>query len=181
MKIGFTSESSPKKPPVYIALSSTGKKFDIQLREDGDVKVNHKTADIRIIENEAGFTYIQYKKRKYPIEILEKNQNKYHVLINGVSYFFSIETPFSYLRRKHLEKIQSASKKEFILAPMPGKIIDVLVEENATVKEGDSLVILEAMKMQNEIISHTSGKVKMIKIKAEDTVMKDEILVEIEK
>jgi len=173
--------SGPKKPPVYIALSSTGSKFDIQLRENGDVKVNHKTADIKIIENEAGFTYIQYKKHKYPIEILEKNQNKYHVLINGVSYFISVETPFSFLRRKHLEKLKSESKKEFILAPMPGKIVDVLVEENATVKEGDSLVILEAMKMQNEIISHTSGKVKMIKIKAEDTVMKDEILVEIEK
>lgn len=181
MKIGFTQDSNNKKNPLYIAMSSTGNKFEVQLKEDGNVKINHKNADVKIVENDAGFTYIQFKNRKYPIEILEKNQNKYHVLINGVSYFFSVETPFSYIRRKHLDSIKSEFKKEFILAPMPGKIVDVLVEENATVKEGDSLVILEAMKMQNEIVSHTSGKIKMIKIKAEDTVMKDEILVEIEK
>ena len=181
MKIGFTQDSNNKKNPMYIAMSSTGSKFEVQLKEDGDVKINRKKADVKIIENDAGFTYIQFKNKKYPIEILEKTQNKYHVLINGVSYFFSVETPFSYIRRKHLDKIKSESKKEFILAPMPGKIVDILVEENATVKEGDSLVILEAMKMQNEIVSHTSGKIKLIKIKAEDTVMKDEVLVEIEK
>ena len=181
MKIGFTQDSNTKKSPMYIAMSSTGSKFEVQLKEDGNVKINRKNADIKIIENDAGFTYIQFKNRKYPIEILEKTQNKYHVLINGVSYFFSVETPFSYIRRKQLDKMKNESKKEFILAPMPGTIVDVLVEENATVKEGDSLVILEAMKMQNEIVSHTSGKIKLIKIKAEDTVMKDEVLVEIER
>ncbi len=181
MKIGFTQDSNSKKSPMYIAMSSTGNKFEVQLKEDGNVKINHKNSDIKIIENDAGFTYIQYKNKKYPIEILEKTQNKYHVLINGVSYFFSVETPFSYIRRKQLDKMKNVSKKEFILAPMPGKIVDILVEENATVKEGDSLVILEAMKMQNEILSHTSGKIKLIKIKTDDTVMKDEVLVEIER
>ncbi|MFW5781313.1 MAG: biotin/lipoyl-containing protein [Bacteroidota bacterium] len=67
------------------------------------------------------------------------------------------------------------------MAPMPGKIVDILVEENTEVKEGDSIVILEAMKMQNEIICHTAGKVSSINIKAEDTVMKDDVLLEIEK
>jgi glutaconyl-CoA/methylmalonyl-CoA decarboxylase subunit gamma len=181
MKLGFTKTTNDKKNPVYITMSNTGKKFEFKFREDGVLKVNGKNAEIKIIENEAGFTYIVFKKHKYPVEIIERHQNKYHILINGVSYYFSVETPFSYLRKMHLSKIQGESKTELILAPMPGKIVDVLVEENTMVKEGDSLVILEAMKMQNEILSHAAGKVKYIKIKAEDTVMKDEILVEIEK
>lgn len=64
---------------------------------------------------------------------------------------------------------------------MPGKIIEVLVDENTLVKEGDSIAILEAMKMQNEIISHVSGKIKSIHVKAEETVNKDDVIVEIEK
>ena len=49
---------------------------------------------------------------------------------------------------------------------MPGKIIDVLVREGATVLRGEPLVILEAMKMQNEIISPVSGTIVKVSAKA---------------
>jgi biotin carboxyl carrier protein len=64
---------------------------------------------------------------------------------------------------------------------MPGKIVDLLVEENAEIKEGDPILILEAMKMQNEISSHVTGKIKKILVKQNDSVAKDEVLLEIEK
>jgi pyruvate carboxylase subunit B len=62
---------------------------------------------------------------------------------------------------------------------MPGKIIDVLVREGAEVMRGEALVILEAMKMQNEIQSIVSGTVTRIGVKAGQNVMKDDILAEI--
>ena len=44
MKIGFTQDSNTKKSPMYIAMSSTGSKFEVQLKEDGNVKINRKNA-----------------------------------------------------------------------------------------------------------------------------------------
>jgi biotin carboxyl carrier protein len=64
---------------------------------------------------------------------------------------------------------------------MPGKILEILVEENSDIKQGEPLIILEAMKMQNEIVSHVSGKIKKINIRRNDSVMKDDIMLEIEK
>ena len=141
--------------------------------------INHKKTDIKIFDDENGFTYIQYNRKKYLVEIVEKSQNKYTVLINGVSYTFTIETPISYKRKKYLEKTKAKSKTEFIQAPMPGKIVDILVEAGAEVKEGESVLILEAMKMQNEITAPISGTVKKVYVKPNDIVNKEDLLIEI--
>ena len=64
--------------------------------------------------------------------------------------------------------------------PISGKIIDVPVRENSTVSKGEAVVILEAMKMQNEIQTTIAGTVKRIFVRPDTNVMKDDILVEIE-
>jgi len=115
------------------------------------------------------------------VDIIEKNQNQYEISVNGVTYPISVESPFSYKRKKYLAKNKGDSKIEKIQAPMPGKIIEILVEENQEVKEGEPLLILEAMKMQNEILSSFQGKIKNINFRAEDTVIKDDIIIELEK
>lgn len=174
----FTSKNKKEK---YIACTPGNKKFDIINPLDSKVKIKGKKAEIQIVEDEKGFSYLVYKNKKYHVEILEKNQNKYIVMINGVWYSFSIETPISYKRRKTLTRNGTSSRVENVLAPMPGKILDIMVEENSEIKEGEPIVILEAMKMQNEIVSSVNGKIKKINIKQNDTVIKDEIMIEIEK
>jgi biotin carboxyl carrier protein len=62
---------------------------------------------------------------------------------------------------------------------MPGKIIDVLVREGGMVQRGEPVVILEAMKMQNEILSPVNGTIVKISAKPNTNVMKDDLLVEI--
>lgn len=172
-----------KKPKdnEYFAVSGQNTRYKIKDLFSEDIMINHKKADIKIFDDENGFTYILYKRKKYLAEIIEKNQNKYTVLINGVSYTFSIETPISYKRKKYLDKTKAKSKMEVVCAPMPGKIVDVLVEPGAIVAEGEALIILEAMKMQNEIISPVSGKVTAVPVRQNDLVNKEDILVEIEK
>ncbi|UCH14821.1 MAG: acetyl-CoA carboxylase biotin carboxyl carrier protein subunit [Bacteroidales bacterium] len=178
-------KTSKKKNKVandeYIAVSQNNRKYRINSLFSEDLKINSKKADIKIFENEEGFTYLLWKNRKYLAEIIEKNQNKYTVLLNGISHSFSIESPISYKRKKYLDKHREKSKTEAIIAPMPGKIIDLLVEENSDIKEGEPILILEAMKMQNEINSHVTGKIKKILVKQNDSVAKDEVLLEIEK
>ncbi len=174
------STDKDKSVTKYITLSDKGK-YEISIYPDGSVKVNRKKLNIVIDEDNEGFTYIIIDGKKYPIEVLEINQNRYTILINGVSYKFSVETPISYSRKKHLEKIAPQSVVEDIIAPMPGKILEVFVEEGSEIKENDPLLVLEAMKMANEIKSNVSGIIKKINIKPEETVMKDDILIEIEK
>ena len=67
-----------------------------------------------------------------------------------------------------------------ILAPMPGKIIDVLVNVGDQVSEDDELLILEAMKMENPVYATAGGVVKEIKVKKDDTVDSDQLLVVLE-
>jgi biotin carboxyl carrier protein len=64
-----------------------------------------------------------------------------------------------------------------ILAPMPGKVIAVKVNCQDEVKVGDVVVILEAMKMENEITSQREGKISEVRVKEGDSVDADEVLV----
>ncbi|MEA3437792.1 MAG: biotin/lipoyl-containing protein [Thermodesulfobacteriota bacterium] len=67
-----------------------------------------------------------------------------------------------------------------ILAPMPGTIIEVQVNQGDDVVEGQELVVLEAMKMENPIVSTDSGKVKEINVKVDDKVATKQVIVVIE-
>jgi len=169
------------KDPEYIAVTPANKKYVIRNPFSEELRINGHKQDIKIFEDEEGFTVIEFRNKKYLAEIIEKNQNKYTVLLNGLGYTFTIESPISYRRRKYLEKFKQTSKIEVIAAPMPGKIVELLVEENTKVKEGEAILILEAMKMQNEIIAVVAGKIKKINVKAGDSVAKDEVLMEIER
>ena len=64
-----------------------------------------------------------------------------------------------------------------VKAPMPGKILNVLVKVGDQVKEDDELVLLEAMKMENPIYAPADGTVTEIKVKANDTVETEQVMV----
>ncbi len=67
-----------------------------------------------------------------------------------------------------------------IVAPMPGTIIDILVKEGEEVLEYQEVVILEAMKMENAIPTPGAGKVKEIKVKVDDKVSTNQVLIVLE-
>jgi glutaconyl-CoA/methylmalonyl-CoA decarboxylase subunit gamma len=165
----------------YIAVTPGENKYVVRDPFSEELRINGHKKEIKIFENEEGFTFIEFNNKKYLAEITDKSQNKYTVLLNGVSYSFTIESPISYRRRKYLEKYKQHNKIEIVTAPMPGKIIELLVEESSHVKEGEAILILEAMKMQNEIIAQVTGKIKKISVKAGDSVTKDDVLMEIER
>ena len=165
----------------YIAVTPSDTKYVVRNPFSEDLRINGHKHEIKIFEDDEGFTFIEFRNKKYLAEITDKVQNKYVVLLNGVSYSFTIESPISYRRRKYLKKYKQANKLEVVTAPMPGKVLELLVEENARVKEGESILILEAMKMQNEITTHVAGKIRKIHVRAGDSVTKDEVLMEIER
>ena len=74
----------------------------------------------------------------------------------------------------------TATEGTSVEAPMQGVIVDVVVSVGDQVAAGDELVVLEAMKMENEIVSEFAGKVTSIKVKKGDNVDTDAVLVEIQ-
>lgn len=167
-----------QKKKLY-ALSSENRKFTFTLPLKHSIRIGKRDYDVKLKSDEKYGTYILWKNRKYPVEIIRSRQNKYEILFNDISYTFTVETPFSLQRMKVLNSKRGKVEKEFIRAPMPGKIIDVLVREGSTVQRGETVLVLEAMKMQNEIMSPVSGTIVKVTARPNTNVMKDDLLVEI--
>lgn len=161
------------------ALSSENRKFSFSIPLKDKIRIGKRDYIVQLKSDEKYGTYILWKNRKYPVEIVRSRQNKYEILFNDMSYTFTVETPFSLQRMKVLSSKKGKTEQESLKAPMPGKIIDVLVREGAGVLRGEPVVILEAMKMQNEILSPVNGKVISVMVKPNANVMKDDVLVEI--
>ena len=160
-------------------LSSENRKLSFSLPLKHTIRIGKRDYEVKLKSDEKYGTYILWKNRKYPVEIVRSRQNKYEILFNDISYTFTVETPFSLLRMKVLNSKRGKIEREFIKAPMPGKIIDVLVREGSTVVKGEPVVILEAMKMQNELLSPVNGTIVKVTAKPNTNVMKDDLLVEI--
>ncbi|MBK8884256.1 MAG: acetyl-CoA carboxylase biotin carboxyl carrier protein subunit [Bacteroidales bacterium] len=173
----MTNEKSQIKK--LYALSSENRKFSFSLPLKETIRIGKRNYEVKLKSDEKHGTYILWKNRKYPVEIVQSRQNRYEILFNDISYTFTVETPFSLQRMKVLNSKKGKAEQEYVKAPMPGKIIDVLVREGATVLRGEPVVILEAMKMQNEILSPVNGIVVKVAAKANTNVMKDDLLVEI--
>jgi biotin carboxyl carrier protein len=67
-----------------------------------------------------------------------------------------------------------------ILSFIPGTVLDIMIKEGQSVKKGDDLMILDAMKMQNKLKCIMDGKVKSISVKKGDKVSKGTVLMELE-
>jgi len=117
---------------------------------------------------------ISYKAEDIVINAMDK---KASITLNGREYTFTIEDKLDQLIDKMgLSTVDNAISKE-IKAPMPGLILDIMVKEGQTVSQGDSILILEAMKMENVIKAEADTTVAEIKLKTGDTVEKNQVII----
>lgn len=71
----------------------------------------------------------------------------------------------------------AGSQSRELRAPMPGKVLEILVEEGQSVEEGDAMLVLEAMKMENVLRAGTAGVVSAIGVKEGSAVEKEAVLI----
>jgi biotin carboxyl carrier protein len=67
-----------------------------------------------------------------------------------------------------------------VKAPMPGLVLEIAVTDGQSVKEGDRLLILEAMKMENSLLIHADATIKKVMVTAGEAVEKGQVLIELE-
>jgi biotin carboxyl carrier protein len=156
-------------------------KFDYAIDKAGDgvlVNGNRINADIKQLSPSTWHIIEQLK--SYNVEVVEFDRltKTAEIRVNNNIYSIAAKDQFDVLLEKMgLTGLASAKISE-LKAPMPGLVLKVFVEDGMEIKKGDSLFILEAMKMENIIKSPVDTVVKTIKIKPGDKVEKGQILVQ---
>jgi len=118
--------------------------------------------------------------KEHKVNVEEAGNGKLKVHFNGKT--FEVETKSQAQDILHDESSSELSKedKKIIRAPLPGTVVAISVKQGDAVKEGDSLLKLVAMKMENDILAECNGIVAEIKVKKNDSVNKDDILIILE-
>ncbi|HUS87021.1 MAG TPA: biotin/lipoyl-containing protein [Bacteroidales bacterium] len=126
----------------------------------------------------------------YEVDILEVEGNLVRLEVNGTSYLVEIHKQMKQAKTPTLvrpilkEPQKSIEKKEggprtSIKAPLPGVIVSIAVKEGDRVTKGQLMLVMEAMKMENEIKAPNDGEVISIKVARGQSVLQEENLIEI--
>lgn len=171
------------KPEASLATSTMkyvaeigNQSFEITVLDDGRFQVGDEvfSYDFRRGSRPEHFSLI-IDGRSYQIWMEPVNQS-HRVHVAGYDFEVHVEDERAHRLRRLAASDAISSGVGQIVAPMPGLVVKALVEPGQTVKKGDGIVIVEAMKMENEIRSPLSGTVKEIRVSSRQAVEKGEVL-----
>jgi glutaconyl-CoA/methylmalonyl-CoA decarboxylase subunit gamma len=127
----------------------------------------------------------------YEVEVKEFEENTVVVEVNGTNYQVEVhrelkktKTPTLVRTEVKPEGKENIEKKDRgatspVAAPLPGTIMEVYVKPGDVVKKGQKLLMMEAMKMENHVLSEKDGVVETIKVAAGSTVLQGDVLLEL--
>lgn len=141
---------------------------------------NEDISSLDVIETSENKFHILQQNKSYQARITQSdfNSKSYQIKVNNNSYHVDISNNLDILIKDMGFAIGSTKHVNSIKAPMPGLILEINIEVGQEVKEDDSLLILEAMKMENIITSPRDGIIKSISAKKGDAVEKNQLLIE---
>ena len=157
------------------------KNFKLKVNNTIDLEVNEddiSNLDSLLVSKSEYHILKDNKSYKAEITVANFKEKTYQVKINNNYYKVNIYNKLDSLINKMGFTNGTAKHVNSIKAPMPGLILEINVEAGQKVKENDSLLILEAMKMENIITSPRDGIIKSISVTKGDTVDKNQLLIE---
>lgn len=147
--------------------------FEFEFTEEDISKID-------TVNNSESTHHVLQDNMSYHTEIVQSDfdAKKYTVKVNHNSYHVSITNELDARIAAMGFSLGSSKRVNTIKAPMPGLLLDIQVTEGQEVKEDDPLLILEAMKMENLILSPRDGVIKSISATTGDAVDKGQLLIE---
>jgi biotin carboxyl carrier protein len=136
------------------------------------------------------FTF-KINENNYSVKIISHEDNIIDIEVNGTSYSVKMKEDIKTVKTPTLvrtaskssiepAKISASSSITKIDAPIPGVILSLNVKVGDVIKLNDQLLVLEAMKMENSIVSEKSGTITAIHIKVGQQVLQGEVMIEME-
>jgi len=147
---------------------------------DNNIEVDGELWNWDLVELNRNIYHLIKDSRSYIIELMAADYGKkrVHIKINGVLFEADVQDKYDILLEKLGMNQDANSSNLEIKAPMPGKILEVLVSKGQEVKKGDQLLVLEAMKMENMIKSAGDGVIAAIYVKKDMNVEKNQVLIQ---
>lgn len=157
------------------------------------VKIEDRERSVEIT-NRGGRVRYELDEKQIDADAAEVAPGMYSILLGGAAFEVRIEPRADGLRvyvdgseysieildlrqwRRDRGKVAEVEGRQEIVAPMPGKIVNVLVKTGEAVETGQGLMVVEAMKMQNEIKSPKSGRVERLLVREGQAVISGETL-----
>jgi|SRR6185312_44644 len=118
-----------------------------------------------------------YKGKSFEVR-REVSPDGLRIWINGESYLVEVSDPRSFRGRRKRSDSEAGPRK--LIAPMPGKVVRVMVSDASEVEAGQGILVIEAMKMQNEIKSPKKGRVQKIAVQSGASVNAGDLLAVVE-
>ena len=124
-----------------------------------------------LLQSKTLFTFLIDHSNVMEADVL-LNQDRCDLYVRNIPYHLEVFDP----RRRVISQSETAGGSGLIAAPMPGKIVELKVKPGDEVEKGQAVMVIEAMKMQNELNAPIDGVVKEIEIQAGDAVEADQKL-----
>jgi biotin carboxyl carrier protein len=140
---------------------------------DIDIKIDPERENWFIATVDGHVTFYEFYKERGRINSVVHNNQFYKVLIRNRQ-----QDQLEQLLEEFGAGMGGTATDTRILAPMPGKILGISVKEGEKIELGRVVLVLEAMKMENEISSTVEGKVAAIKVKVGDSVQTGDVMIE---
>jgi len=138
------------------------------------------SGESRLYEDDRGRWWVRIGYRNHRVSVQPMEGGKWDIRLDGVADEWSVHgLRETLMERMGIEEGADSASKD-LRAPMPGKVLEVLVEEGQTVEEGDAMLVLEAMKMENVLRAGAPGVVAVIGVEAGKAVEKEAVLISME-
>lgn len=124
--------------------------------------------------------HLIYNNASFNVDVVKLNPEEKALVIKVNSVKFNLQLKDKYDELLHSLGLDNLATKKIsdVKAPMPGMVLNVLVQEGVDVKKGDALIVLEAMKMENILKSPSDGTIKKIIAIKGKAVEKNEVLIQ---
>lgn len=163
---------------MYHIQVEKGNAFQVEISETFPA-VDGQPLQWDILQLAPGRYHILLNHKTYNAEVIkaDRQTKTFTFRINNRIYHLSAKDRFDLLLEKTGMGTTGSRKVNDLKAPMPGLILGVNVSEGQTVKKGDSLLVLEAMKMENVLKAPADAVVKAVKVQKGDRVEKNAVLI----
>ena len=139
-------------------------------------RINDEILEFEIVEQNNGRILLRSGTKLYKFDNINVNGSSVSFALNGVFLDTIVKDEQALLLEKLGFKNQKGKKEGDLNAPMPGKILEIMIQPGDKVVAGQPLVILEAMKMENELKAPAGGIISALLVKAGDSVEKNQHL-----
>jgi len=157
------------------------KEFDIEIdsRNKNIGTINGNDFNIDSVEFVNGHFSVLKNNKSYKAEIVsfDEDEKTYKIKVNGNAYTVKVKDRFDLLLQSMGMDTLASKKINELKAPMPGLVLDVRVSVGDTIKKGEPLIVLEAMKMENILKATADVTIKKIAVERGNAVEKNQILI----